>query len=170
MGIDTQPLGLVGTHMPRVLKFAISPQLSEGTRIDRVAEVSVVTNRPDAFEPPGSGDAGKGKGTPSPPLLSTRVGQGDGQVIVELEGELDVSTAPQLHEVLVAAVSEEGSDAVVLDLSGLNFLDSTGLSLLVSTDKRVKSLGRVLILRSAQPIVRRLLEVTGLNDVFRIEQ
>ena len=129
-----------------------------------------MTNIPDRFEPPVSGAAAKSLGTPSPPLLSTRVEQGDGQVIVKLEGELDVATAPRLHEVLAAAISEEGSDAIVLDLSALNFLDSTGLSLLVSTDKRVKSLGRVLILKGTQPIVRRLLEVTGLTDVFRIEQ
>ena len=128
-----------------------------------------MTNIPDAGEPPGSGDAGERLGIASQPLLSLAVDHRDEECIVTLDGELDVSTAPKLHEVLAAVVSQEAPDPIILDLAALRFVDSTGLSLLVSTNKRMKDLDRILILENAQPIVRRLLEVTGLMAVFRLE-
>jgi anti-sigma B factor antagonist len=102
------------------------------------------------------------------PLLSVQVAEVPGQVVIALEGELDVSTAPLLHEVLRDA-TVESSNEIVLDLSALSFVDSTGLSLLVSANKRAVSAGEVFILRDAQPTVMRVLDVTGLTSVFRLE-
>lgn len=128
-----------------------------------------MTNIPDSVEPSAPRDDRENQGMISQPLLSVELGRANGKVIVRLDGELDVSTAPKLHEVLADAVSQEASGPVILDLSALSFVDSTGLSVLVSTNNRLKDSGRILILQSAQPIVRRLLEVTGLTEVFPME-
>lgn len=128
-----------------------------------------MTTLPNSAEPPASNDPGGSRRTASEPLLSVRVDQGEGQLIVKPEGELDVSTAPLLHEVLLDASSEERFDGIVLDLSALSFVDSTGLSLLVSTNRRMNGFGRVLILLGAQLNVRHVFEVTGLTEVFRME-
>lgn len=128
-----------------------------------------MTNVPGSDEAAASGGASEERATAGQPLLSVRVEHVDGAFTVGLGGELDVSTAPQLHEVLLDAVSQQPSGPIILDLSALTFVDSTGLSLLVSTHKRMNGVGRALVLRGAQPTVRRLLEVTGLTDVFRME-
>src|SRR2546423_4848701 len=61
-------------------------------------------------------------------------------VVLHVAGEVDVFTAPQLREALVGAI-EQGSRDVVVDLQGVDFLDSTGLGVLVAGLKRVRQYG-----------------------------
>jgi anti-sigma B factor antagonist len=56
----------------------------------------------------------------------------------------------------------------VLDLSEVTFLDSTGLGVLITGLKRCRSAGGNLVLVTAQPNVLKVLEITGLNDVFKV--
>ena len=86
---------------------------------------------------------------------------------VHLHGELDMSTAPQLQQELLRLTSE-GATAVTVDLSELGFVDSTGLSVLVTGLKRLREMGGDLALRSPTPGTRRVLEITGLTGVFAI--
>ena len=86
---------------------------------------------------------------------------------VRLLGELDMSTAPQLRDELLRLASD-GAREVTVDLSELQFMDSTGLSVLITGLKRLRERGGDLALRSPTPSTRRVLEITGLTEVFAI--
>ena len=86
---------------------------------------------------------------------------------MRLLGELDMSTAPQLREELLRLASD-GASMVTIDLSELAFVDSTGLSVLITGLKRLRQQGGELVLRSPTPGTRRVLEITGLTEVFSI--
>jgi anti-sigma B factor antagonist len=86
---------------------------------------------------------------------------------VRLMGELDMGTAPKLREELLRLASG-GAQLVTVDLSDLVFIDSTGLSVLITALKRLRQQGGDLALRSPTPGTRRVLEITGLTEVFSI--
>ena len=86
---------------------------------------------------------------------------------IHLHGELDMSTAPRLREELVRLSSDDAT-AVTVDLSRLEFVDSTGLSVLITGLKRLREKGGDMALRSPNPGTRRVLEITGLTQVFSI--
>jgi anti-sigma B factor antagonist len=89
-----------------------------------------------------------------------------GMVILSLAGELDISGAASLREELMAAVDSEA--AVVCDLEHLTYLDSTGVSLLISTQKSLRSKGRDLVLIGPSQRVMKILEITGVATYFTI--
>jgi anti-sigma B factor antagonist len=83
---------------------------------------------------------------------------------ISVRGELDLSTAPELEGALEAALeSDEGS--VLIDLSRCEFIDSTGIALIVRAWQRLDSgeNGRGLVICSQNDQVRRVLEITGLE-------
>jgi anti-anti-sigma factor len=86
-----------------------------------------------------------------------------------LEGELDLSTTCALEEALSQIFSEVGPETIEFDLSRLDYLDATGLSLFVKFKKHAENLGADVILRDPQPHARRVLEITNLDLSFRIE-
>jgi anti-sigma B factor antagonist len=87
---------------------------------------------------------------------------------VELSGELDLSSAPLLREALVTTFTEDRPGRLVLDLSNLIYLDSTGLSVFVTTHKRAAADGIEFCLANPNGSVRRLLQITALDQVFVI--
>lgn len=91
----------------------------------------------------------------------------DGIPVLAVRGEIDVSTAPELRERLLE-IAENGQPVVVVDLSDVSFVDSTALGVLVSGVKRFRSTGGDLRLVVTQPHISKVLEITGLNDVFAI--
>ena len=91
----------------------------------------------------------------------------DQHVVVEVHGEADVHTAPELRDRLIS-VLDSGHSSVVADLSWLSFIDSTGLGLLVGAQKQARDAGRDLVLGSPRRPVYRALEVAGLVDLFDI--
>ena len=99
--------------------------------------------------------------------LQVVVSNVDSQYEVRLLGELDMSTAPQLRDHLVRLASD-GAGVVTLDLSDLAFIDSTGLSVLITALKHLRQQGGDLALRSPTPGTRKVLEITGLTEVFSI--
>ena len=80
-----------------------------------------------------------------------------------VSGELDMSTAPELESMLERAVEDAGS-SVMLDLSACEFIDSTGIALIVRAWQRLDADGRRLALCCVNRQVRRLLEITGVED------
>lgn len=88
------------------------------------------------------------------------------ELVVAAEGELDALTAPQLREALSAVA---GNVPVVIDLQGITFIDSSGLSVLVGAAKRYAEAGCHLLVRGARPSVYRVLEMTHLVDVLPVE-
>lgn len=87
----------------------------------------------------------------------------NGTPVVYLSGELDLTSAGQLSAAIDAALASH-PDRLVLDASGLSFMDSSGIVLLVSATQRVQEVQ----VRDPSPIVRRLIELTGLTKVLRI--
>jgi anti-sigma B factor antagonist len=90
----------------------------------------------------------------------------NGSVVLRVVGELDISTANALREAVGPRLAPGAR--IVLDLSGLAFCDSTGLSVLVGFHKRLVAGGGRLELYAPVPRVLHLLTITGLNRVFGI--
>jgi anti-anti-sigma factor len=86
----------------------------------------------------------------------------DGAVYVVFSGELDIATHGDAEATLREA-QESGVALVVLDLRGLNFMDSTGLRLLVQADSRAHESGQRLAIVRGPEAVHRVLEITGLD-------
>jgi anti-sigma B factor antagonist len=89
----------------------------------------------------------------------------DSWTVVTVYGELDVASAPTLREQLIELVAS-GSHMLVLDLEGLDFLDSTGLGAIISALKRARTNGGDLRLVCTQSRIRRLFEITALDKAF----
>jgi anti-sigma B factor antagonist len=100
-------------------------------------------------------------------LLETEVRSVGTHALVILAGELDVSSVGQLYEQL-AALSAEGVCHVSLNMAEVTFVDSTGLSILVSEHKRATSMNGELIIFSPSTQLRRLLQITGLDSYLNI--
>ncbi|MER6830515.1 STAS domain-containing protein [Streptosporangium sp. NPDC000563] len=88
--------------------------------------------------------------------------------VVGVGNRLDVGTVarvrPRLHEAV-----DSGRGDLIVDLSGLEMIDATGLGVLVGTHRRAVSAERRLILRRVPPRVMRVLAVTRLNRVLTVE-
>lgn len=82
---------------------------------------------------------------------------------ISLAGELDPHTAPLLQTEIDRVLDAEGTD-LVLDLSELGFVDSSGLRVLIAAQHQLAEQGGTLVLRTPSETVRRLLEITGLVD------
>jgi anti-sigma B factor antagonist len=87
--------------------------------------------------------------------------------VVSVSGEVDVATAPELRHQLLELVSA-GKTKVIVNLGAVGFLDSTGLGVLVSTVKRLRSDGGDLAVICASAQILRVFEITGLTSVFAI--
>jgi len=87
---------------------------------------------------------------------------------VVLTGEIDLSTARRVREALIA-ISNSGETNVVVDMTNVTFMDSTGLSALVGPLKRFRSMNGEIVLRSPTKGVRKVLEISGLTRVFSID-
>ena len=85
--------------------------------------------------------------------------------VVSLFGELDVATAPSLREQLITLIND-GAGHLVLDLEGLDFLDSTGLGTMIGALKRARTHGGDVRLVCTQARIRRLFEITGLDKAL----
>ena len=81
-----------------------------------------------------------------------------------LEGDLDAATAPVLHDV-IESVIETGSHHIELDCTGLEFMDSSGLSALVRTVKRLGDDGELRLLNTGRH-VRKVVEICGLSSLL----
>jgi anti-sigma B factor antagonist len=97
-------------------------------------------------------------------LESRRAGE---QTVIAVRGDLDVLTAPRLRDRLIEVI-DGGSADLLVDLSACEFIDSSGLSALVSALKRVRASGGDLGLVCPAGNVRRLIEVVALDQVFKI--
>jgi anti-sigma B factor antagonist len=90
---------------------------------------------------------------------------GIGEVVVE--GEIDVATAPQLREAL-HQVLEEGATRLRIDLGEVGFIDSAGLGVLIGVLKRIREVGGEIELVHVQPAPRKVIEITGLDELFTL--
>ena len=91
------------------------------------------------------------------------------RTVVQVTGEIDVYTAPLLREELASLIDAEHRD-VVVDLTGVGFMDSTGLGVLVGALKKVRTLGGDLQLVISSEKVLKVFRITALTQVFTIHE
>lgn len=91
----------------------------------------------------------------------------DDAAVIAVAGELDLYSAPQLKEALLAAL-DNGAAKVVVDMTGVNFIDSSALGVLIGAVKRLHSREGKLVLVSVDENVNWIFQITGLNSVFDI--
>jgi anti-sigma B factor antagonist len=105
-----------------------------------------------------AGDLGSGGGTPG---LGVSVLSGPRRTVVRPSGELDLSTAARMETSLHDALGA-GTPELVVDLQGLEFCDAAGLQVFLRARRAAFMAGVALWLERPAPIVRRVLEVSGL--------
>ena len=86
---------------------------------------------------------------------------------VFVSGEIDIYTAQQFKEKLYSIVENSGRD-LVIDCSGLNYIDSTGLGIFVGALKKTKLAGRSIYLENIKENIKKLFIITGLDKLFII--
>ena len=86
----------------------------------------------------------------------------DGWAVARASGDLDLTTAPRLREQVVQVITG-GQPRVILDLQAVDFVDSTGLGVIVGLLKRTRSQSGDLRLVSTRPSLRKVLELTNLD-------
>jgi anti-sigma B factor antagonist len=87
---------------------------------------------------------------------------------INLIGEVDISTANNLKETLIKLLQEKEAD-MRLNCEELQYIDSTGLGVLIGILKRLKSIEKNIIIINPRPNISKLLTITGLDKIFVIE-
>ena len=103
-----------------------------------------------------------------PPGFSAVVRELDGTTVVELIGELDLSTAGALREVLLR-LPLDSAPSVHINLREIEFLGSTGVGLIVTACKRIRASGGTFSLSCDGTMTRLVLEIAGLVDYLNVE-
>ena len=91
-----------------------------------------------------------------------------GLYVIALIGEMDIANAPEFAA-RIAGLGATGSDRVVIDLSALTFLDSSGINALVSAAKAIEAGGGEVTLAAPTSHIRQVFEIVHLSDVVSIE-
>lgn len=90
-----------------------------------------------------------------------------GVPVIELQGEIDVYTAPQLKQQMIVLM-EDGARQILINLSHVDYMDSTALGVLIGGLKRIREMDGNMALICPAPRTRRVFEVTGLDKIFDI--
>jgi anti-sigma B factor antagonist len=90
------------------------------------------------------------------------------RAVLSLAGEIDLYTAPRLQAELGAALAAGDPPRLVVDMSGVEFCDSTGMNVLLAAHRRASEQGGEFALAAPRPPVRKILQVTGLETVFTV--
>lgn len=102
-----------------------------------------------------------------PDTLEVQIGADAGRPVVRVRGDVDLRSSPRLREVLLGAVRQlEGR--LLVDLSGVEYMDSSGVGTLVFVKREVERAGGRLVLLGLRPRVRSVLEITHLEKFFTI--
>ena len=99
--------------------------------------------------------------------ISIHVHVHGGMSVFELTGSLDIATSPTVRASLLEA-SERGDHKLIVDLTKVDFLDSTGLGALIGAQRRAKEFGGEVRLVAKEGQILRLLRITGLLNVFAV--
>jgi anti-sigma B factor antagonist len=89
--------------------------------------------------------------------------------LIVLGGEVDIYTAPRFRECMIELL-DSGVERLVIDLSGVTFIDSTALGVLIGGVRRVRGVGGAMTLVATSRPVERVLSITGLDRVFDLHK
>ena len=87
---------------------------------------------------------------------------------MSVHGEIDLYTVPRLQRELTSVLATGDPVRLVVDLSGVDFCDSTGVNVLLAAHRQAREKGGNLELAAPRPAVRKILQVTGRETVFRV--
>ena len=88
---------------------------------------------------------------------------GDNVVRLEVAGEIDMSTAPQLLDAVACTAETHDRHNIVVDLQDVSFIDSVGLNTLVRADRCVRTFNAHLVVSNPSKLIQHMFEVTGLD-------
>jgi anti-sigma B factor antagonist len=100
-------------------------------------------------------------------LVALDVWSRAGWTVISVTGELDLSSAPRLRQAVVGAVGE-GRAQLVLDLTGVDLVDSAGLGVVVGAQRRVRSWGGRLVVAGLEGRVRAVFELARLDEILEL--
>lgn len=87
---------------------------------------------------------------------------------VDLTGEVDIYTANELKDELNIAIEERPKN-LVINMQNLDYIDSTGLGILIGILKRLKQKQSDIYIVNTKPNVRKIFTITGLDKIFKVE-
>jgi anti-sigma B factor antagonist len=99
--------------------------------------------------------------------FSTTVVRADGATVIYVQGEIDMATAERLRDAIEPHMGPE--QTIVLDLSGVEFMDSSCIKVLVHARGGLTEDGGSLILRNPSSVAHRLLTLVGLEDILAVD-
>ena len=91
-----------------------------------------------------------------------------GVTILDVSGRIDLSSSPNVRKVLLQELREKSTPRVIMNLSGVNYIDSSGVASLVEGLKLARELNSRFILFGLNPLVREVLQLTHLLSVFEV--
>ncbi len=100
--------------------------------------------------------------------MTIEIQQSEKQILAILNGELDTAASADAEVSLQPLLDSKGRD-VVIDCSGLEYIASSGLRLLLGILKKAKSVGSRVVLKNVNEVVKDVLELTGFISIFEFE-
>ncbi len=101
------------------------------------------------------------------PCFSTKVVRSEGATIIYVQGEIDIATAERLRDAIEPHMGP--SQTITLDLSGVEFMDSSCVRVLVQARGALTADGGSLVLRNPSTVAHRLLTLTGIEFILAID-
>jgi anti-sigma B factor antagonist len=99
--------------------------------------------------------------------MDIKVKKIENRVIIELEGSLDIYTSLDLKSALEEHVNAESFE-VIIDMEGLNYIDSSGIGILIKALNYVQGLNGKLCVANLKPVIEKVFKVSGLTSYFEI--
>ena len=100
--------------------------------------------------------------------MITKVEEIDGKLVATLVGELDTAAAAETEKALMPLLNSEGKD-IIIDCTGLEYIASSGLRLLLGVLKKAQDVGSHVVLKNVNDVVKDVLDLTGFVSIFDFE-
>ena len=100
--------------------------------------------------------------------MTTKVEEIDGKLVATLVGELDTAAAADTEKALMPLLNSDGKE-IIIDCTGLEYIASSGLRLLLSVLKKAQDVGSHVVLKNVNDVVKDVLDLTGFVSIFDFE-
>ncbi|MGI6549191.1 MAG: anti-sigma F factor antagonist [Syntrophomonadales bacterium] len=89
-------------------------------------------------------------------------------LMARIKGEIDLATADELREIIDERLKKDSYKAIILDLGGVSFIDSSGLGFILGRYKKITGQGGKMYIVRARPSVSRVLELSGIKKLITV--
>ena len=100
--------------------------------------------------------------------MTTKVEEIDGKLVATLVGELDTAAAAETEKALMPLLNSDGKE-IIIDCTGLEYIASSGLRLLLGVLKKAQDVGSHVVLKNVNDVVKDVLDLTGFVSIFDLE-